>query len=145
MYKVIWEIPALMTKEAKKKLIKGPWSWTADDIKLLKKLYPQGNTKMIAERLNKPLTAVRQKAYDMGMKTDVYQYWTEDDLELLAKLYPDMTPPELAGRFNRSEGSIKTKALQLKLRKSQKYLKAIRSRPRKRRKKQVRESCESAR
>ena len=124
-----------MAKEAENKLIKGPWSWTPDDIKLLKKLYPLGNIKMIAERLNRPLTAVRQKAYDMGMKTDVYRYWTEDDLKLLAKLYPDMTTGELARRFNRSEGSIKTKALQLGLRKSQKYLKAIQSRPRKRRKK----------
>ena len=124
-----------MTKEAGKELIKGPWSWTAEDIKLLKKLYPQGNIKMIAERLNRPLTAVRQKAYDIGMKTDVYQYWTEEDLKLLAKLYPDMTTQELAGKFNRSEGSIKTKALQLKLRKSPQYLKKIQSRPRKRRKK----------
>ena len=124
-----------MTKKAGRKLIKGPWSWTTDDIKLLKKLYPQGNPKMIAERLNRPLTAVRQKAYDMGMKTDAHRYWTEDDLELLAKLHPDMTPQELASRLDRSEDSIKTKALQLKLRKSQKYLKAIQSRSRKRRKK----------
>ena len=120
-----------MTKKAKKELIKGPWSWTADDIKLLKRLYPKGNIKMIAERLNRPLTAVRQKAYDMGMKTDVYQYWTEDDLKLLAKLYPDMTTQELAGKFNRSEGSIKTKARQLQLRKSKSYLKAMKFHPRK--------------
>ena len=43
----------------KKKLIKGPWSclhlpgagghrWTKDDIRLLKKLYPHGNTRKIA-------------------------------------------------------------------------------------------------
>jgi hypothetical protein len=124
-----------MAKEAERELIKGPWSWTADDIKLLKRLYPKGNTKMIAKRLNRPLTAVRQKAYDTGMKTDVYRHWTEDDLKLLTKLYPDTMNQELASRFNRSEGSIKTKALQLKLRKSQKYLEAVRSRPRKRPKK----------
>ena len=114
-----------MTKEAGKELIKGPWSWTQEDIKLLKKLYPQGNIKMIAERLNRPLTAVRQKAYDMGMKTDVYQYWTDDDLKLLAKLYPDMTTQDLADKFNRSKGAVEAKAFQLKLRKSQKYLEAM--------------------
>ena len=118
-----------------KGLIKGPWSWTADDIKLLKKLYPHGNIKMIAERLCRPLTAVRQKAYDMGMKTNVYRYWTEEDMKLLARLYPNMTTEELARRLDRSEGSIKTKALQLRLRKSQRYLKSIQSRPRKRHKK----------
>jgi hypothetical protein len=80
------------------------------------------------------LTAVRQKAYDMGMKTDIYNYWTEDDLKLLAKLYPETITDELAERFGRSAGSVKTKARQLGLRKSDGYLKAIKSRPRRRRK-----------
>jgi transcriptional regulator of aromatic amino acid metabolism len=119
----------------KKKLIKGPWSWTKDDIKLLKKLYPHGNTKKIAERLNRPLTAVRQKAYDIGMKTDVYQYWSKADMNLLKKLYPNTVTCELADRLGRSTGSIKTKARQLNLRKTESYLKAIKSLPRKRRKK----------
>jgi len=119
----------------KKKLIKGPWSWTKDDIKLLKKLYPHGNTKMIAERLNRPLTAVRQKAYDIGMKTDVYQYWSKADINLIKKLYPNTITQELADRLKRSAGSVKTKARQLGLKKTESYLKAIKSRPRKRRKK----------
>jgi hypothetical protein len=115
-------------------LIRGPWSWTEDDIRLLKKLYPRGNTKMIAEKLCRPLTAVRQKAYDMGMKTDIYNYWTEEDLELLTELYPNTMTSELAKRFGRSAGSVKTKARQLGLKKSKNYIKAIKSRPRKRRK-----------
>jgi hypothetical protein len=126
-----------MTDNGDKNLISGPWSWTEDDIKLLKQLYPRGNTKMIAEKLCRPLTAVRQKAYDMGMKTEIYNYWTEDDLELLARLYPDTMTNELARRFGRSAGSVKTKARQLGLKKSQDYLKAIKSRPRKRRKKRA--------
>ena len=124
-----------MTHNGEKNLIRGPWSWTEDDIKLLKRLYPRGNTKMIAEKLCRPLTAVRQKAYDMGMKTDVYSYWTEEDLELLAELYPDTVTDKLAERFNRSAGSVKAKARQLGLRKSDSYLKAIKSRPRKKRRK----------
>ena len=114
-----------------KKLIKGPWSWTPDDIKLLKKLYPQGNTRMIAEKLCRPLTAVRQKAYDIGIKTDTYQYWSDEDLKKLAKLYPTTSTRELAGRLNRSEGSIKTKARQLGLKKSKSYLKTLKTGPRK--------------
>ena len=92
---------------------------------------------MIAKKLCRPLTAVRQKAYDMGMKTDIYQYWTEEELEVLAKLYPNTITDELAGRFNRSAGSVKTKARQLGLKKSRSFLKAIKSRPRKRHKKKV--------
>ena len=123
-----------MTNNGDKNLIRGPWSWTEDDIKLLKKLYPHGNTRMIAEKLCRPLTAVRQKAYDMGMKTNIYNYWTEDDLDILTRLYPEMGTNELARRFGRSAGSVKTKARQLGLKKSRSYLKAIKSRPRKRRK-----------
>ena len=124
-----------MTNNGDKELISGPWSWTQDDIKLLKRLYPRGNTRMIAEKLGRPLTAVRQKAYDMGMKTEVYNYWTEDDLAILTRLYPEMETNELAKRFGRSAGSIKTKARQLGLKKSKSYLRAVKSRPRKRRKK----------
>ena len=126
-----------MANDGEKKLIRGPWSWTEDDIKLLKRLYPRGNTRMIAEKLCRPLTAVRQKAYDMGMKTDVYQYWTEDDLKLLTKLYSNTMINELAERFGRSPGSVKTKARQLGLKKSQSFIKAMKSRPRKRRKKKA--------
>lgn len=121
-----------MTEDKKRKLIKGPWSWTKDDIKLLRKLYPRGNTRLIAEKLCRPLTAVRQKAYDIGLKTDIYRYWPPEDLELLARLYPDTRTEELARRLGRSPGSVKTKARQLGLRKSQSYLKAIKSRPRRR-------------
>ncbi len=117
----------------KKKLIKGPWSWTKEDIKLLKKLYPHGNTKKIAERLNRPLTAVRQKAYDIGMKTDVYCYWSKVNIKLLKKLYPNTITQELADRLKRSAGSVKTKARQLGLKKTARYLKTIKSRPRKKR------------
>ena len=126
-----------MANNGEKKLIKGPWSWTEDDIKLLKRLYPRGNTRMIADKLCRPLTAVRQKAYDIGMKTDIYNYWTEDDLNLLSELYPDTITDELAQRFGRSAGSVKTKARQLGLRKSDGYLKAMKSRPRRRREKRA--------
>ena len=126
-----------MTNNGEKNLISGPWSWTEDDIKLLKRLYPRGNTRKIAEKLCRPLTAVRQKAYDMGMKTDIYNYWTEDELKVLSKRYANTITDELAERFGRSAGSVKTKARQLGLKKSPSYLKAIKSRPRKRRRKQA--------
>jgi len=127
-----------VANNVEKKLNSGPWSWTEEDIKLLKRLYPRGNTKMIADKLCRPLTSVRQKAYEIGIKTDIYKYWTEDELKLLIKLYPDMITNELAKRFGRSVGSVKTKARQLGLKKSQNYLKAIKSCPRRKHKQQAR-------
>ena len=114
-------------------LISGPWSWTKDDIRLLKRLYPRGNTRKIAERLCRPLTAVRQKAYDIGIKTEVYQYWNDEDVQRLVRLYPNTSINELVKRLDRSAGSIKTKARELGLRKSRDYMKTIKSRPRKNR------------
>ena len=113
-----------------KQLISGPWSWTKDDIKLLKRLYPRGNTRKIAQRLGRPLTAVRQKAYDIGIKTKIYQYWTDDSIKLLIELYPNTSIKELVKKLDRSTGSIKTKARELGLKKSEEYMKVVKSRPR---------------
>jgi hypothetical protein len=117
-----------MAQEKKRR--NGPWSWTKEEVKLLKKLYPRGDTKSVAERLGRPLTAVRQRAYDLGMKTDAYQFWSEDDLKLLAELYPNTAASELAKRFGRNIGTVKAKALQLGIKKSQGFIKFIKSRRR---------------
>jgi hypothetical protein len=131
---IIWK-GHIMTTETN--LISGPWSWTKKDITLLRRNYRHGNIKKLAERLNRPLTAVRQKAYDMGMKTNVYQYWTQEDLDLLRELYVDLEADELAKRFHRSANSIKSKARQLGLKKSDVFLKLVKSRPRRSRSKKT--------
>ena len=85
-------------------------SMSKEEIKLLKRLYPKGNTKKIAEQLGRPLTAVRQKAYDLGIKTKVYQYWTEQEIRLLRKIYSNTSIGDLTKRFGRTEGSIRIRA-----------------------------------
>ena len=124
-----------MTTETE--LTRGPWSWTKKDITTLKRNYRYGNIKKLAERLNRPLTAVRQKAYDMGMKTNVYHYWKPEELEMLKEIYADTATGDIAKIFNRTEGSIKTKARQLGLKRSDVFLKILKSRPRKRRRLKV--------
>ena len=105
-----------MTRE--KKRLYGPWSWTAEEINLLKKIYPLGKTKNVAEQLGRPFTAVRQKAYDMGLKTKTYQFWTDEQIQLLKQLYSDTSISVLSKRFNRSKGSIRIKAAQFGLKKT---------------------------
>ena len=52
-------------KKAKtKKLKKG--TWTPSDLKLLKKLFGNNPTAMIADQLGRPLDAVKKKAARMG-------------------------------------------------------------------------------
>ena len=63
-------------------------AWSEDEVKLLKKLFPPGRAREIAEQTGRPLTAVRQKAYSMGIKTGEQRLWSANEVKLLKKLYP---------------------------------------------------------
>lgn len=112
----------------------GPWSWTKEDIRLLKRLYPKGKIKKVAERLGRPLTAVRQKAYDLGLKTKKYKYWSDDELRILKKQFAETPTAELAQILERSVGTVKVKAKELGLKKSESYINDIKSQPKRHRK-----------
>lgn len=55
-----------MAKKKKSKAVKGFWS--KDDIKLLKKLFPNNPTADIAAKLKRPTDAVKKKASRMGLR-----------------------------------------------------------------------------
>lgn len=85
--------------------------WSASELALLKKLYPQcKRTLDVAKQLGRPLTAVRQKAYDLGIKTEKYRLWSADELELLRELYPVKSLKELAKQLGRSPGAVEGRA-----------------------------------
>ncbi len=44
-------------------------AWSEDEVKLLKRLFPRGRAREIAEQIGRPLTAVKHKAYSIGIKT----------------------------------------------------------------------------
>ena len=50
----------------RKKLATGLWS--KDDVKLLKKLFPNRRTQDVADQLGRTLKSVEQRAYRMGLK-----------------------------------------------------------------------------
>ena len=51
---------------AKKKLVKGAWS--KEDLKQLKKLFPNSPTADVAAKLGRPTEAVKKKASRMGLR-----------------------------------------------------------------------------
>ena len=53
-------------KKAASKGVKG--TWTAADLKILKQLFGNNPTAMVAKKLNRGLDAVKRKASRMGMK-----------------------------------------------------------------------------
>ena len=84
--------------------------WSEDEVKLLRKLFPRGRTREVAEQTGRPLTAVRQKAYNMGLKTKKYHPWSANEVELLKKLYPTENTRSIAGKLGRSLREVMTKA-----------------------------------
>ncbi len=42
--------------------------WSEDEVKLLRKLFMEGRAREVSDLTGRPLTAVKQKAYSMGLK-----------------------------------------------------------------------------
>lgn len=53
-------------KMARKKLVTG--TWTLDQVKILKKEFPNSHTAEVAEQLNRSIDTVKKKASRMGIK-----------------------------------------------------------------------------
>ena len=98
-------------RKAKTKIRKNTWiAWSEDEIELLKRLFPCGGAGEIAKQTGRPLTAVRQKAYNMGIKTDKYHFWLANEIQLLKELYPNESIHNIAEKLGRSEQAIRDKA-----------------------------------
>ena len=91
-------------------------AWSKDEVKLLKKLFPRGRAREIAERIGRPLTAVGQKAYRLGL-AEILHAWSKKDLNLLKELYPSKTAQQIADQIGRSLPAIQNRIHRLGLRK----------------------------
>ena len=79
----------IITGMEKAKIKKNNWvAWSEDEVKLLKKLFPRGRAREIAEQTGRSLATVRQKAYNMGINTRQRRLWSANEVKLLRKLYP---------------------------------------------------------
>ncbi|MBW8016280.1 MAG: hypothetical protein FVQ82_08845 [Planctomycetes bacterium] len=92
--------------------------WSDDEVKLLKQHFPNGNVRKVVELTGRPLTAVRQKAYDMGLKSGQRRPWTEEQIRQLRELFPSESLPSIAEILGVPLGSVIYKARQIGLRKT---------------------------
>lgn len=107
-----------------KKVFRRPW--LADERELLSKHFADMDSRQLASRIGRPLTAVRQKAYEMGLKTNSYTGpWSKREVAILKELYPNTSTRSLAKRIGRSMQSVGQKALKLGLKKTDEYLASI--------------------
>jgi hypothetical protein len=90
-------------------------AWSKDEVKLIKKLYPHGGAREIVKRTGRPLAAVRQKAYHLGVNTGGNRPWSANEIRQLKRLYPRETAQSIADKLGRSCGAVTIQAFKLGL------------------------------
>jgi hypothetical protein len=105
-----------MKKSIIKKSNRHPWS--ADEVKLLKRLYQDENVQSIADKLGRPYRAVTYKARTIGLKREKPPLWSKQEIRLLKKMYPDNSARDIAKELGRTVWGVQQKAYKLGLRKS---------------------------
>ncbi|MHC4264932.1 MAG: hypothetical protein ACYSUK_03265 [Planctomycetota bacterium] len=103
-----------MKTKSKKNIRPG---WSDKEVKLLKKLFPKGRSREVVKLTGRPLTAVRQKAYSLGLTNEHYHIWQEKELRLLKKLYLKDGAKGVAAKLGRPVDSVWAKASKLGLKK----------------------------
>lgn len=90
-------------------------AWRKEEVKLLKKLFPRGRAREVAEQTGRSLEAVKHKAYKMGIRTRENRLWSADEIRQLKRLYPSETVQSIADTLGRTAWAIEAKAGQLGL------------------------------
>ena len=93
--------------------------WSKDEIKLLKRLFPLGKARQVAEKTGRSLKAVKQKAYDMGLGTRQNRRWSASEIEIVKRLYPIETARSIGARLGRSEKTVSVKARSIGVKKAE--------------------------
>jgi hypothetical protein len=87
--------------------------WTAEEVALLKELYPECPIGEIAKRLGRTVAAITGKACYLRLKRKSYldKLWTAEELQLLRELYPTHEDiQDIAERIGRSPSGVSGKA-----------------------------------
>lgn len=96
-----------------------PNMWTKDDIRRLKKMYPEVPVKQVAKILKRSETAVISKAGDLGIKKKFRidrRHWSKEELRFLKKNFPEMDFKTMAKKLGRSHSAVRSRANKLGLR-----------------------------
>ena len=92
--------------------------WSKDEVRLLKKLFPKGKAREIANQIGRSVNAVRIKAHKLGLrKPNQYPVWSKKELNVLKKLYPTQTAQKIAGKIGRPVQAVRLRIFKLGLKK----------------------------
>lgn len=93
--------------------------WTSEEVAFLKANYSAKGQRYCAEKLNKKIAAISEKASKLGLK--IARYFSTTELEFLKANYKKLGAAGCAKYLGRSEKCVKTKASRLGLCEDQSY------------------------
>ncbi len=92
--------------------------WTAEEVALLKELYPECPISEITKKLGRTVSAITGKAYSLRINRKSWcdKLWTAQELQLLSQLYPTQENIlDIAERIGRSPSTVRAKAYSIGL------------------------------
>ena len=92
--------------------------WSEQEVNLLRSQYSDMPLCLLAQKLCRPVTAVRQRAYEMGLKTERFNYWSVNDERFLKKYFAGRSTHSIAKELGRSLQAVKGKAQRMGLKKA---------------------------
>ena len=84
--------------------------WTAEELSLLRELYPSSPIPELAQKLGRSVASVKHRAYSLGVKRNSWceRLWTAEELEMLRELYPNCKSTQaVAEKIGRPWGSVR--------------------------------------
>ncbi len=104
-----------------KKRTTGRVPWSQDELRLLRRLFPLGKARDVAEKTERPLSAVRQKAYSLGLRTRDNRLWSASEIKTVARLYPVESARSIAGKLGRTLEAVHARAQSIGVKKAESY------------------------
>jgi hypothetical protein len=89
--------------------------WTASELRILKKRYPEKGAKYVSKRTGHPVPSVVAKANVLGIRSGSIQRWTQFEINYLLKNYGKKPVDSIARSLKRNIQSVDNKARLLKI------------------------------
>jgi hypothetical protein len=89
--------------------------WTQQEHEQLRQPYPTMDRQEIAAQLRRPMSTVKAKIQQLGLKKRVLKPWQPEELQLVQRLYPTLGPSETAAAVGRPRSTVKAMAVRLGL------------------------------
>ncbi len=92
--------------------------WSKAEVRLLKRLFPLRKARQVAEKTGRPLSAVKQKAYSMGLETRTNRRWSASEIKIVRTLYLTKDTQKIADRLDRTVEAVMARAGSMGIRKT---------------------------